>query len=437
MEKLSRSIGLGQATAMVVGTIVGASIFVQPTEVSRSAPGFVPMLLVWTAAGALTWFGANVCAELASALPRSGGVYVFLSEAFSPAAGFLWGWAMFWSMHSGIIAAIAVIFARYVGALVPLGDLGSRFVAVGAIVLLSAVNYGGVRFGSILQAALTAAKIAAVAVLLIILFGFGTLQMPPLGPVPGIGAFARAVGAGVFAFGGWHIVTYSAGETRDPARTIPRALMIGVPLVVVIYLSLSAAYALVLPIDQVMTSTRIAADAAAAAIGPRTASAVALLVAVSAFGGMAGLVLAGPRVYYAMAEDGLLFDWAARVHPRFKTPHLAIAAQMVWTSVLVFTGTYRSLFSRVVYTEWIFFGVLAIGALRLRKSAGYVPAFHAWGFPAAPLVFALTCAAIVVNQVTIDPRESVVGLALVGAGLPVYALWKRRLAKGAVVHAGD
>src|SRR5437762_9833745 len=160
--KLARSIGLTQATAMVVGTIVGASIFVQPSEVSRAVPSLVGMLLVWVVAGALTWFGASICAELTSALPRTGGVYVFLREMFSPGAGFLWGWAMFWSMHSGIIAAIAMVFGRYVATIVPLGDLGIRLTAVGSIVVLSAINYAGVKPGSSVQTALTIMKIAAV-----------------------------------------------------------------------------------------------------------------------------------------------------------------------------------------------------------------------------------------------------------------------------------
>ena len=191
--KLTRTIGLTQATAMVVGTIVGSSIFVQPSEVSKAVPSFGGMLLVWIAAGALTWFGASICAELSSAYPKTGGVYVFLREMFSPAAGFLWGWAMFWSMHSGIIAAIAMVFGRYTATIVPLNDLGIRLVAVGAIAVLSAINYVGVRPGSSVQTALTIAKIAAIGVLLVLLFGMGTLQMPAsLGAIAAARVPARA-----------------------------------------------------------------------------------------------------------------------------------------------------------------------------------------------------------------------------------------------------
>jgi APA family basic amino acid/polyamine antiporter len=425
MRALTRSIGLPHATAMVVGTIVGASIFVQPSEVSRAVPTFAGILVVWIAAGALTWFGASICAELSSAFPHTGGVYVFLREMFSPAVGFLWGWAMFWSMHSGIIAAIAVVFARYVAAIVAVDDRATAFVAVGAIVILSAINYVGVRPGSVVQTGLTAAKLLAIALLLIVLFGTASRAPSSAGMMAaaGVPGLFRGLVAGLFAFGGWHMVTYAADETRDPQQTIPRALMIGVAVVVVVYLALNAAYLMVLPLDRVLASTRIAADAASAVAGPRASAAISALVAVSALGAMSGIILAGPRVYYAMARDRLLFEWMGTAHPRFNTPHTAILAQAVWSSVLVLTGSYRALFTRVVYTEWIFFGALAVGLMRLRRSRQYAPAFRAWGFPVAPLLFAATCVGIVVSQVITDPRESVVGLALVAAGLPVYYVW--------------
>src|SRR5947207_7807401 len=411
--KLARTIGLTQATAMVVGTIVGSSIFVQPSEVSRAVPSFSGMLLVWIAAGALTWFGASICAELSSAMPRTGGVYVFLREMFSPAGGFLWGWAMFWSMHSGIIAAIAMVFGRYVATIVPLGDLGIRLVASTGIVVLSAINYFGVRPGSAVQTGLTIIKIAAIGVLLILLFATGTPQMPAsLGTIQPRG-FLRALVAGLFAFGGWHMVTYAAEETRDPERTIPRALMLGTALVVVIYLALNSAYLLVLPFDRVLASTHIAFDATLATAGPSAASAISVLVIVSSFGAISGIVLAGPRVYYAMAEDGLLFKWMGAIHPTYRTPYLAIVAQGLWSSALVLTGTYGTIVSRVIYTEWIFFAALALGTMTLRRQRGYAPAFRAWGFPATPLLFALVCFVMAINQIASDPFNGRWGLGLV------------------------
>jgi APA family basic amino acid/polyamine antiporter len=410
---------------MVVGTIVGASIFVQPSEVSRAVPSFSGMLLVWMAAGALTWFGASICAELTSAYPRTGGVYVFLCELFSPAAGFLWGWAMFWSMHSGIIAAIAMVFGRYMSTIAPLGDLGVRLTAVGGILLLSIINYYGVKPGSAVQTGLTVVKVAAILALLVLLVRRSSPHVPDGMAAVEAGPFLRALVAGLFAFGGWHMVTYAAEETRDPERTIPRALMIGTSVVVVIYLSLNAAYLLVLPLDRVLMSTHIAFDATREAMGPRAASAIALLVIVSSFGAMSGIILAGPRVYLAMADDGLLFKWMGRLDPTYKTPAVAIGAQAAWSSLLVLTGTYSAIVSRVVYTEWIFFGALALGTMSRRRAAGYRPAFRAAGFPLTPILFSLTCLAIVVNQILGDPRSSGYGLAIVLAGLPVYLVWRR------------
>jgi APA family basic amino acid/polyamine antiporter len=433
-HSFTRSIGLTEATAMVVGTIVGASIFVQPSEVSSAVPTFAGMLLVWLAAGALTWFGASICAELSSAMPRTGGVYVFLREMFSPAVGFLWGWAMFWSMHTGIIAAIAMVFGRYAATIVALNDAGIRLVAVGGIVVLSAINYIGVRPGSRVQTTLTIAKVAAILALLVILFATGTPHVPQTAGEVSARGFLRALVAGLFAFGGWHMVTYAADETRDPERTIPRALMVGVAVVVAVYLLLNAAYLLVLPIEKVLASTHIAFDATTATAGPSAARAISGLVLVSSFGAMSGIILAGPRVYYAMAEDGLLFRWMGAVHPRHRTPHLAIVVQGVWASVLVLTGTYRTIVSRVVYTEWIFFGALAIGTIALRRSAGYAPRFRATGFPIAPLAFAAVCLAIVANQIASDPVESLIGIGLVLAGLPVYYIWSGFKVQGSKVQ---
>ena len=315
---------------MVVGTIVGSSIFVQPSEVSKAVPTFGGMLLVWIVAGALTWFGASICAELASAYPRTGGVYVFLKEIYAPSLGFLWGWAMFWTMHSGILAAIATVFARYAGYFVPIGDTATRLVAIGAIVVLSAINYLGVRLGSGVQSAFTLVKV--VAVIGIITVGWalgGPVAAAPAAPAVAIGAgnFLLAVGAGLFAFGGWHMVTYTAEETVDPTRTIPRSLLIGVVVVTLCYIGLNAVYLRVLTIDKVIGSSRVAADTFDVLVGPGGGSVISALVMFSAFGALNGIVLVGPRVYYQMSQDGLWFKWAGYLHPTFQTPGRAIVLE--------------------------------------------------------------------------------------------------------------
>jgi APA family basic amino acid/polyamine antiporter len=434
--QLRRSIGFFRATTMVVGIIIGASIFVQPSAVTASVPSVAGVLLVWAASGALTLIGALVIAELASAWPRTGGVYVFLRELYSPAVAFLWGWAMFWTMHSGIVAVIAMVFARYVGTFISLGDAGTRVTAIAAVLVLSAVNYRGVREGSAVQAFFTSIKVIAIVLIIAIAFTFATHANGALGDttvvvstLPSGRAFVLAMIAGLFAFGGWHMVSYAAEETVDPTRTIPRALVAGTLIVTALYVALNAAYLRVLPLATVAQSTRVAADFADAAVGGHGAQIMSALVILSTLGAINGVILAGPRVYLAMAQDGLLFKWAGAVHPDFRTPNRAIALQAVWSCVLVATGSYRALFTRVVYTEWIFFGLLAAGLFLLRRRAGYNPPYRVWGYPVLPAVFVLSTAAIVINQLIAQPVESLTGLAFVLLGLPVYYIWARNPSK--------
>lgn len=434
--ELRRGIGLFRATTMVVGIIIGASIFVQPSAVTAQVPSVLGVLLVWAASGALTLIGALVIAELASAWPRTGGVYVFLREAYSPAAAFLWGWAMFWTMHSGIVAVIAMVFARYAGTFVPLGDAGTRAVAVAAVLALSAVNYRGVREGSAVQAVLTSIKVLAIVLIIAIAFTLAAHAHGALGEfthaavaLPSGRAFALALIAGLFAFGGWHMVSYAAEETIDPIRTIPRALVAGTLTVTVLYVALNAAYLRVLPLATVAQSSRVAADFADAAVGGHGAQIMSALVILSTLGAINGVILAGPRVYLAMAQDGLLFKWVGAVHPAYRTPHRAIALQAAWSCVLVATGSYRALFTRVVYTEWIFFGMLAAALFFLRRRAGYAPPYRIWGYPLLPALFVVSTAAIVINQIVAQPMESLTGLLFVLLGLPVYYIWARNPTK--------
>ena len=439
---LTRAIALPHATAIVVGIIIGASVFVQASEITARVPSLAGVTLAWITAGLLTMAGALVCAELSSAMPRSGGVYVFLREIYSPALGFLWGWAMFWSMHTGIAAAIATVFARYAAYFVPMGDAALRGVAVGAILLLSVINYLGVKFGSRVQTAFTVMKVLAV----VAIIGAGLFIDPaaPLsnsasampGPDYGSGDFLLAVGAGLFAFGGWHMVTYTAEETKNPERTIPRSLMLGTLIVTACYVGLNFVYLSVLPIDRVIASTRVAADTFESLVGSWGGSFVSALVMFSAFGALNGVILAGPRVYYSMAQDGLLFKAAAAVHPRYRTPGRAIALQGVWASALVWTGTYRELVSRVIYTEWIFFGLLALGVVALRRRADYRPQWRMPGVPAIPILFALFSFAIALNEIRTNPINASIGLALVLIGLPVYWIWLRKAPTAAPSYQG-
>ncbi|MFQ5526069.1 MAG: APC family permease [Thermoanaerobaculia bacterium] len=449
---LRRAIGLPHATALVVGTIIGASIFVQPSEVTGSVPSLTGSMAVWLVSGVLTLLGALVIAELGAAFPETGGVYVFLRELFSPLLGFLWGWAMFWTMHTGILAAIAMVFARYLGYFVPLGPLGSKLAAAGAILVLTGVNLLGVKPGSRLQTSLTAIKLTAIVLLVVagIVLGpqvaadaasdrdmvFDSSAGPDVPASPDTASlpdFLLALAAGLFAYGGWHMVTYSAGETREPRRTLPRALISGTLIVTACYMALNAIYFRVLPVETVIRSQRVAADAADAILGSGGGALLSALVIVSTFGALSGIVLAGPRVYLAMADDGLLFRWAGGIHPRFRTPHTALVLQGVWAAVLALTGTYRALFTRVIYTEWIFFGLLALGVYRMRFGRlRRAPTASTETFRAplwVPGVFALAAFAVVGNQLVTEPRHSLIGLGFVLLGAPVYWIWTSRTRK--------
>ncbi len=415
---------------MVVGIMIGASIFVQPSEITGRVPSVSGVLAVWIVSGLLTLVGALVCAELASVFVRSGGVYVYLRELYSPAAGFLWGWAMFWSIHSGIIAAVSVIFARYAAFFLPLTPFSTKAVSIVAVLVLSAVNYVGVKQGSIFQTSFTIGKVLAILTIVVLGFSLGArlprhfAADPTAAPVPP-GNYLLALVAGLFTFGGWHMVTYNSEETKNPERTIPRALLLGTMIVTACYLAVNAAYLYVLPLETVASSTRIAADAADALVGFGGGALLSGLVMFSTLGALSGLVLCGPRVYHAMARDGLAPRWIGGIHPRFGTPHHAIAFQAVWASVLVATGTYRSLFTRVVYTEWLFFALLAAGLFILRRRSGASRSRRFPGYPVVPAVFVICSLAIAIHQIASNPSESMIGLSLVLLGLPVYFIRAR------------
>jgi APA family basic amino acid/polyamine antiporter len=335
---------------------------------------------------------------------------------------------MFWTMHSGIIAALAVVFARYVAYFVPLSDIGIKSVAIVAIFLLSGINYVGVRHGSLVQTLFTVGKLLAVVLMIGVGFTLGS-RLPEhfvgsSSPSPvTLSNFTLALIAGLFAFGGWHMVTYSSEETMDPRRTIPRALFFGPIIVTACYIALNTVYLYVLPLDAVATSTRVAADAADRVMGFGGGAGMSGLVIFSTFGALSGIILAGPRVYYSMAQDGLLFRWLGAIHPRYRTPHRSIVMQGIWSAILVATGTYRALFTRVVYTEWIFFGLMAIGLILLRRRPDLERDYSIWGYPWVPLTFTIASFAIVITHIVSNIGEAAVGLSLVLIGLPVYSLW--------------
>jgi len=428
---LAREIRLPQALALVVGIVVGVAIFVQPAEIARSVDSPEELLAVWLAAGLLALAGALLCAELASSFRDGGGVLRYLTAAFGPAAGFLWAWALFWAIHTGVLAAISVVFARSVRAVAPGLGLGERPLAIGAIVLLTALNVVGVRRGSGLQSALTALKLVALLALVVagLRFGGGAwatpaapLAEPAASPEPaGLGG---ALLAALFTFGGWQSVTFTTAETVAPERTVPRALIGGLLLVLALYLALNVAYLSVLPLPAIAASQHVAADVGAALAGPAGRVAIAGLAALSALGALAGMVLVGPRVWHALAAEGGAPRQLAAVHRRHRTPHVALAVQALWASLLVAFDSYRALYSRALVVEWLFFALLGPAVILLRRR-GVPREFSAPLHPLVPILFSATAFALVVDRLRGDPLGTGLGLVVAAAGLPVYFGYRR------------
>ena len=444
---LDRAIGPVSATLLVIGSVIGSGIFLTTGAMAQIMPSASLILLAWAAGCLFALTGALTYAELGTMFPRSGGVYVFLGEAFGPLVGFLYGWASLLVVLSGGIAAVAIGFAdsfsyfvpalspAHIVVVVPVAGgwtiAAHQLVAAGSILLLGAINYLGVRSGSGTNALLTVAKVTGL--LLLLAFAVTSSRaapawtpiVPPQLESP-LGAFGVAVIAVLWAAEGYYFLTYAAGEVRDPERTLPRALIVGLSAIAIIYLAANLAYLYALPMDQLRGATRVAERAATALVGPSGAAIVSVTVVVSTLGANAAVILAGSRVLFAMAEGGLFFRRAAAVHPRFRTPHVAVVSLTVWASLLALSGTYEQLFTYVVFTSVVFslLGGLALFQLRRARPAADRP-YRVWGYPLVPAVFVLSALVLAVNTLRQRPRESLAGLGLLVLGLPAYFYWKR------------
>lgn len=432
-ERLHRALGLKEASAILVGTIIGTGIFIVPNTIARQveAPGLV--FAVWILAGGLSLLGAFTYAELGAALARVGGEYVYLRHAYGPFWGFLYGWTQFLVIKTGSIAALASGFAIYLGHFLPLSPRWSKGVALACILGLSLLNCRGVRLGGAVQTALTALKVAILLGLVGLAFVLGegtTAHYRPFLPEdpPGdlFGRFGVAMVAALWAYDGWNNVNMVAGEVANPARTIPRALCLGTLTVMLIYLLANLAYFYVLPLEAVQTSERVAADMVERVLGSPGATIVSLSILISILGALNGSILSGARIFYAMAADGLFFQKVARVHERFRVPHVAILAQGAWASLLAMSGTYEQLFTYVIFAAWVFYGLTTVGCLALRRKCPDLERpFRTPGYPLTPLLFGGLALVLTVSTLVGAPRESAIGLGIMLSGLPAYALWRR------------
>jgi len=437
-------LGLFSATMLVVGGIIGSGIFLNPAIVAQRAGTAGLTLGVWALGAVVALLGATIFAELGRRRPQAGGGYAYLRDAFGPLPAFLYGWALLLVIASGAIAAVAMTFAGYAGALVGAPPAAQRPIALAAVALLTVVNVRGVAPGAVLQNVFTVLKLAALAALLAAAFlapsgGAGPVLAgnPPPALTPPVGALAlvRAVGTALvpvlFAFGGWQQTNFVAEELEAPERTLPRALGLGVALVVAVYLLANVAYLRALGVAGLAASHAPAADTMARAAGPAGRTLVAAGIAASTFGFLDLVILVSPRVYQAMARDGLFFAAFARLHPRYRTPAAAIVGQGAWACLLILVGTYGRLLDYVTFADWIFFGLAAAAlvVLRRRDARGADAAgdrgFRAPLYPWSVAAFVLAAAYVVAGAVASNPADAGRGALLLLAGVPAFAFWRR------------
>jgi APA family basic amino acid/polyamine antiporter len=434
---LRRQLGLFSATLLVVGGIIGSGIFFTPAEVARALPSGGWILGAWIAGGCVALAGALTYAELGAMLPEAGGAYVYIRHSFGPLPAFLYGWMALASIATGAVAAVAVSFAGYAGRFVDLAPIGGPLpLAAGTIALLGLTNYLGIRPGAVVQNACTVAKIAGIAALIVggvvVWWTLGPPPPAPAAPPPPASRIAGMAGAFVavlFTIGGWQQMNMVAGEIREPERNIPRALALGIGIVIACYLGINAVAVHVLGRDGLAASQAMAADTAARIAGEGGALAISLAAMISILGFLNVVILATPRIFFAMARDGAFFEGAARVHPRFGSPHVSILILCGWAIALLLLtrGEIGALLSGVVFADWVFFGLGAASVFVLRRK--YPEAerpYCALGYPVLPAFFVLAACAGIASAFLASPRTSLLGALLLALGALVYQAFYRR-----------
>ncbi len=452
---LLRKLGVFDSTMMMMGIVIGSGIFTTTGIMAQYVPSPPLLLGVWLLGGLITLAGAFAFAELGTAMPEAGGHYVYLREAYGPLAGFLFGWMAFWVSMTGSIAALGVAFAEYFSFLfpslgtdvellsvpVPLGPASfvyslsaGQIVAIVVVLVLSAINCIGVGLGARIANALTAVKIGTLLALAGLAFTVGSGGSIDMTPNPtGMSLSEIVVGIGLamiaasWAFDGWNNINYVAGEIKDPARALPVALVLGVSAITFLYIVTNLVYLYALPIGEMTGVVRIAEAAASALFGGQMATVISLAVMVSVFGALHGTILVGPRIYYAMARDGLFFEGVARVHERYRTPIAAISLQAVWATLLTLSGTFEQLFTFVMFSQLIFWVATVWSVFTLRRTRPELARpYKTFGYPWTPSLFIVLTVGILLNTLVERPAESIAGLALTAIGIPAYYHWRRR-----------
>src|SRR5947208_7991660 len=433
---LERTLGLRDLILLIIGTVIGSGICIVPGAVLRQTNGNITLaMLVWLTGGVLSLLGALTYGELSAMNPKAGGLYIFIRDGFGSLPAFLYGWTLFFVISSGSAATLAVAFSSYLGEIVPLSPVVAKLAAIAMLVIVTVVNVVGTRESANLQDWTTAIKVAAILIMSALLFALGRGFTSVSAALPAsVGARSIFSGVGfamigvLWAYEGWQYVTFSAGETINAQRNFPRALLIGSAALIGIYLLANVAYLAALGPAKAAQTDAVAATAVAAVVSPAASKLVAIAILISIFSAAKGIALTAPRVYYAMARDGVFFDQLAKIHPRFRTPAFAVVAGSVWAIVLAATGTFEQLLTYVVFTGWLFYalGAASIFVFR-RKSSNQKSPYRVPGYPWTPLLFIIAAAALVLNTIATQMGSADIGLTIVFLGTPAYFIWRRRI----------
>ncbi|HET9386094.1 MAG TPA: amino acid permease [Gemmatimonadales bacterium] len=429
MDRLQRHLGVVAVTTLVVGEVIAIGIFLTPATMARSLGSPLWLLIVWLVMGAMALSGALCYGALAARFPEAGGGYVYLREAFGPLVAFLYGWKCLLVMDPGITALLATGLAAYIGYALGWSGPVLKVVALGAIVVMAAVSIAGVRPGARLMQVLTALKLGALALIAILALALGAgswsnftpfvAQRAGSAPLPE--ALAQALVGAFFAFGGWWEIAKLAGEARDPARTVPRALALGVAIITFVYIATSAVFLYLVPLERVTSGETFAAQAGEALFGPAGGRVFAAIVIVAVAGSLLALLMALPRVYYAMARDGVFFKAVAKLHPRFGTPTRAVAIQATLASVLVLLGTFQEILAYFIFITVVFIALTVVGLIIMRRRQG-AGAFPTPGYPLTPAIFLLLVVVLLALLGGYDREQAGFGVAIVALGIPLYLL---------------
>lgn len=425
--ELPRKLGLVDGVAIVVGTVIGAGIFMVPNLVARNLPTPGLILAVWIFTGVLSCFGALAYAELGSMIPATGGQYVYLREAYGSLPAFLCGWTYFFVVLSASIAWLGINFANYLGYFVSLTPLEAKAVALALIAAVTFINYRGITAGAMTQKIFTAMKLAGL--LILIVSAFLATPHAPVAYSPGgfsVTLFGTAMIGCVVSYDGWVALSFVAGEVRNPKRNLTLAVVIGLSIITLVYVLANAAYLRVLTVPEIAASDRVGALTAERAMGPLGAMFLTVTILLSIIGSANGWAMTAPRIFFAQARDGLFFRRFASIHPRYQTPGFATVVFGAWSGLVALTGTYETLASYAMFAAWFFYGLTGIGVLLLRRSQPDRPRpYRMPGYPVTLLLFVAVAAAFVINTFMATPGPAIVGSILIAAGIPVYFWWKR------------